>query len=121
MCHYMLPTRPLNKPAAPSGRYADDAIRAIAERFRNLGLSPSEVEVRMFGGANLFPGLLGSGPGVGERNIEAGRALLREFGFTLAQEDLAGILHRRVVFEVGYGRVRVQYGEGPSKARRGSP
>lgn len=119
MCHYMLPFRPSHKLVEPSGRYADEALTAIHTRFRNMGLAAPGFEVRMFGGANMFPGLTGETPSIGDRNIDAGKELMGELGYRILQEDLGGPLHRRVVFSVGSGRVDVQYGEGPARDRGG--
>ena len=119
MCHYMLPSRPPNRSGILSGRYAEEALEAIDDRFRALGLAPESIQTRMFGGANMFPGLTGKQPSIGDRNIEAGRSLLKSMGFALTQEDLGGCLHRRVSFLVGTGRVEVQYGESGPKAAGG--
>lgn len=119
MCHYLLPNRSSSDPGDPGGRYGEEVLHAIAGRFRNAGLEPEAFEVRMFGGANMFPGLTGSAASIGERNIEVGRAVVSQLGFRLGQEDLGGVLHRRVIFEIASGHVDVQYGEGPTGDRGG--
>lgn len=109
MCHYLLPDRPARSGTRTDGRYASDAIGAIARHFRGLGLPASSVEVKMFGGGNMFPGhAMGVNFPVGQRNIQRGRELLQEFGFTIRREDLSGDTLRLVVFEVWTGTVWVR-------------
>lgn len=119
MCHYMLPSRPTNRTGEPDGRYGEEVILEITEHFRNMGLAPPSLRVGMFGGANMFPGLTGSIPSIGDRNIELGRELMTRLGYRLAEADLGGPLHRRVIFEIASGRVDVHYGEGPISDRGG--
>jgi len=118
MCHYILPDRPANSVGKEAGCYADETLGAIAQRFRNLGIQPGDLEVRMFGGGNMFPNLPPSNlPLIGDRNIEAGRLLLETYGFTLTQMDLAGEVHRKVTFELRSGRVHLEHGhkQGPTQ------
>lgn len=119
MCHYMLPSRPQHKPIEALGRYGEDVLLAITEHFQNMGYTPGTLQVRMFGGSNMFPGLTGASPSIGDRNIEVGRELTARLGYRLTEVDLGGPLHRRVIFEIASGRVDVQYGEGPLADRGG--
>ena len=58
MCHPMLPTHAA-RPSAHSNpvtarRYVDFVIREIAHQFDNLGVDRDEVEVKLFGGADVL-------------------------------------------------------------------
>lgn len=118
MCHYILPVRPASSDHRKPGCYADETIQAIWMRFRNLGVQPESLEVRMFGGGNMFPSLPPvRRPLIGERNIEAGQQLLKAHGFCVQQMDLAGDVHRRITFEIQTGRVRVELGDKLESAR----
>lgn len=118
MCHYLLPERPKHAEGKDPGCYADESIRAITGRFRNLGVKPGHLEVRMFGGGNMFPTVPHVNiAAIGDRNIEAGRALLEACGCSIVQVDLAGEVHRKIAFDIHTGKVGIQHGDklGPSQ------
>ncbi|GLH71730.1 putative chemoreceptor glutamine deamidase CheD [Geothrix limicola] len=113
MCHYILPTRPSNNEHSSLGCYAEETLPAIAGRFIDMGLRADDMEIRMFGGGNMFPMQFPQKETlIGEQNIAAGRRLLKAFGFSLAEEDVAGEMRRKVTFEILTGRVQVQHGVG---------
>lgn len=120
MCHFILPERPKNTQHKDPGCYADEALRAITQRFHNMGIQAENLEVRMFGGGNMFPDLpLTKKVLIGDQNIEAGQVLLEALGFSLSQVDLAGDLHRKITFEVYTGRVLVKLGDKVEPGRKG--
>ena len=111
ICHGMLP-RP--------GRYADShacetdpfkylscVIPAMRERFRFLGLGPRDIEVKMFGGANVIR--LGGEPHderwIGTANIATARQLLEEAGLTLKAERVGGARGCKIFFNTETGEV----------------
>ena len=58
LCHPMLPSYPPKPPAdgsrAAGRRYVDFAIRDLATQFDSLGASRNEVQVKLFGGADVL-------------------------------------------------------------------
>lgn len=122
MCHYLLPERPKRSEQKEAGCYADESIQAITGRFRNMGVLPGDLEVRMFGGGNMFPTVLhvNIAP-IGDRNIEAGRRLLETCGCALVQVDLAGEVHRKITFDIQTGKVEVQLGDKLGSAQKVKP
>jgi len=56
MCHYMLPTRSNGKSDTLDGRYADEAMEMFMREIRASGTRPSQYQVKLFGGGNMFPG-----------------------------------------------------------------
>jgi len=115
MCHYLLPARvPVqNEPAG--GKYAEDILPAIADRFRERNLPPDSFQVKMFGGSNMFPGLtLAESLNIGARNIHTGLAVLARCGFNITNFDLAGGSNRTVVFDLASGEVWVRQGQVPA-------
>ena len=111
MCHYLLARRFTPKATLLDPKYAEDVIPAIRSRFRQRGLDPTEFEVRMFGGSNMFPDLcLDECLNVGARNAHEGKQILEACDFRILSRDLSGTLQRMVVFKVGTGRVFVRQG-----------
>lgn len=114
MCHYLLPARPLTHAGPPGGKYAEDVIPLIADHFSAQGLAPSSIQVKMFGGSNMFPSLsLGESLSIGSKNIHVGLAVLARIGFNILNYDLAGGTNRTVVFDISSGEVWVRQGQGP--------
>jgi chemotaxis protein CheD len=113
MCHYMLPERRANSPRRLDGRYADDAIALFMRELLNNRTKPEDYEVKIFGGGRMFQRQrrveMPKSMDVGTRNIEAGRRLLREHGFHIRAEHLAGDGHRNVIFDVASGNVWMKH------------
>jgi chemotaxis protein CheD len=112
MCHYLLPSRTPNQQGPPDGKFADDVIPLIATHFANQGLLPAAIQVKMFGGGNMFPGFPEKETlTIGNKNIHKGLAILTRCGFHILSYDLAGGTNRSVVFDVASGEVWVRQGQ----------
>ncbi len=90
LCHGVLPRCPQawppNSNAADGYRYVDFSIRHLARQFDALGARRDEVEVKLFGGADVLPANREGKPTVGALNCQAALEVL----------DSGGIHHRRV-------------------------
>ena len=111
MCHGVLPRSPLVWPAGSTlsdrQRYVDFSIRYLAQQFDALGANRRDLEVKMFGGADVLP-IAESRQGtltVGAQNCMAATEILAEEGFTVSASDLGGVRGRRVHFHTGTGEV----------------
>jgi chemotaxis protein CheD len=111
LCHAVLPRCPQEWPAdagpAEGHRYVDSSIRYLVSRFVALGARRSELEVKVFGGADVLPttrGRLGR-PTVGELNRRAAEEVLAEEGLTVSARDVGGSRGRRIHFHTGTGEV----------------
>ena len=114
MCHYLLPARSSSQNEPLGGKYAEEVIPIISDYFSGKGLQAAAIQVKMFGGSNMFPGLsLGESLNIGTKNIHKGLAVLTRCGFTILNYDLAGGTNRTVVFDIGSGEVWVRQGQGP--------
>ena len=114
MCHYLLPARAAAQAEPPGGKYAEDVLPIIAARFADQGLAPGSIQVKMFGGSNMFPDLsLGESLSIGAKNIQVGLAILTRIGFRILNYDLAGGANRTVVFDLASGEVWVRQGQQP--------
>jgi chemotaxis protein CheD len=116
MCHYMLPsrvrgTRPLD------GRYGDEALDMLTREIKAAHGYPHEYEAKLFGGGRMFQRALDiatSGVQVSDRNIAAGRELVRRHGFILKAEQMGGHGHRQVVFDIWSGHAWVRHAPLPN-------
>jgi chemotaxis protein CheD len=114
ICHAMLP-EPNGREPPPDGdplrwKYVCHAIPELARPFKAAGLRPSQVEVKLFGGAHLLlgPACGGSRLAVGSANAALARRLIAEAGFTISAADVGGAAGRKLVFETQSGVVHVK-------------
>ena len=112
LCHGILPRCPaewpVNSSLAEGQRYVDFSIRYLARRFDALGATRQEVEVKVFGGADVLPvSTERESMTVGAQNCQAALEVLAEEGFTVLASDLGGLCGRSVQFDTGTGEVLV--------------
>jgi len=113
LCHPMLPRHP----GAARGRldrakarcYVDYAIRDLAAQFEALGAQRREVEVKVFGGADvlLVPDEQAR-PTVGRMNRDRALEILEAEGFHVAASRLGGPSGFRIDFYTATGEVRLR-------------
>lgn len=110
MCHFLLAARGSCGRREPlDARYGNEALSLMIAGLARYGVAPADCEAKIFGGGNMFPEKSQGSPlHVGRRNGEAARALLRAMSIPVAGEDLFGVGHRQIVFEVATGDVWVR-------------
>lgn len=108
MCHYLLPDRCL-RGAALDGRYAGGAMGLFLRAIRVSGAPPASWQVKLFGGGRMFGNAATSPVDVGQRNIESGRHLLREHGFRISAEHVAGHGHRTIILDLQTGELWLRH------------
>jgi len=83
-------------------------IRQLAWQFDQLDVARREVQVKVFGGAEV----LGTGPAakpvIGRPNSEAAIEVLAVEGFRIIGSSLGGNLGRRIQFHTGTGEVALR-------------
>ena len=110
MCHYMLPERGhRGAPAGLDGRYAEDALALFLREIERAGTRAADYEVKLFGGGRMFGGGRDDALNIGQRNVEAGRRLLRQYGLDVQRAHLAGSGHRNLVFDLASGQVWLKH------------
>lgn len=111
ICHGLLPECADKKRCASECpeefRYVDCSVRRMIRLFDKAGASRSDVEVKCFGGADMFsrkiekPGLVS----VGRQNIMTAEVILKNEGFTIAKQDVGGLRGRKLLFYTHTGDV----------------
>ena len=101
------PERPGGFNLAEACRYVDFSIRHLARQFDALGADRRDLEVKLFGGADVLPvaGTPRSKPTVGAQNCRAAEEVLAEEGFRVSASDVGGTRGRRIHFHTGTGEV----------------
>ncbi len=113
MCHYMLPQRMRRKNAddeALDGRYAADAMQMFLREIHLSRTRSTDYQVKLFGGGRMFAQSVKAHrhTDISERNVDFGRAVITQFGFKLAAQDLGGSGHRNVILDLWSGDVWVR-------------
>jgi len=105
MNHFMLPDSGSDVPADKSMRYGSFAMEELVNDLMRRGAKRGNLEIKVFGGGNVLPGMGSATMPIGDRNSEFVRRYLREEGLPIAAEDLGGIHPRRIHFFPRMGKV----------------
>jgi len=113
MTHSQLPKCPKTSRVvslAMGRRYVDFAIRELARRFDELGVERSQVQVKLFGGADVLRTKSHSTARatVGSLNCDKAIAVLEAEGFHVSASSLRGCVGRKIQFHTGTGDVLVR-------------
>lgn len=114
ICHGMLP-EPKQGFAGEDDperfKYLSEAIPFMIARFRNLGVEPQEVEVKIFGGGNVlgFENSSQSRKLVGSVNIEIAREMVEKAAMSIKAGSVGGDSGRKILFNTQTGEVLHKY------------
>ena len=109
MCHFLLPSSPHGVRPPYDGRYADHALALFGKALREQRTRAADYQVKLFGGANMFPQINSGGGDIGRRNILAARRLLADGGFRIADEHVGSSGHRTVILELSSGHTWIKW------------
>lgn len=103
ICHAMLP----HGRGDISFKYVDGAFDYMLGRFALAGIERHEIEVKLFGGADVLPKSESQyAPlSVGRQNIVAAKALIEQEGLQLQASNVGGPLGRKIHFFTHTGEV----------------
>jgi chemotaxis protein CheD len=109
LCHGVLPRCPRVTGAPEDHRYVDCSIRYLAKQFDAMGVRREDLEVKLFGGADVLPLAVGRSrkSTIGALNCRTALEVLEEEGFRTLASDLGGIRGRTIQFHTGTGEVLV--------------
>jgi chemotaxis protein CheD len=111
ICHALLPQcRVLDTcrtPCEDRFRYVDCSIRWMMEQFLIRGLSLREIEVKMFGGADMFDSQNRSEGNIqmGKQNTDTALNIFKGIGVSLVSHQVGGLKGRKIMFNTGNGEV----------------
>ncbi len=112
MCHFMLPGgRRTASSGRLNGKYADEAILMFLQEVKRSKTYIEDYEVKIFGGGNMFPGIVKkqNGVDIGDNNVEMAKTLTAHHGFNVIAQDVGKTGHRNVIFDIWSGHVWVKH------------
>ena len=95
----------LHSPGDTPYKFVDSAIQTLAARFSRRGVTFSEIECKVFGGASA---LFDEEISVGRKNVETAFATLSELGLRVAASNVGGVAGRKIVFSTSTGEIFVR-------------
>jgi chemotaxis protein CheD len=111
LCHPMMPRQPRGRHSAmgieAARRYVDFAIRDLARQLDALGAKRADVEVKMFGGADVLPVSddARARPTIGKMNCDVAIEVLGAEGFHVAAARIRGVSGVSLQFHTSDGAV----------------
>ena len=111
ICHNLLPKckekSVCNDNCHEAFRYVECTIRRMLDEFISRGINQNEIEVKIFGGADMFKltAVKKSSVTVGRQNIDTALKILGDFGLKIAASDTGGTHGRKIVFCTQTGTV----------------
>ena len=110
LCHGVLPRCPAGVRDAEGYRYVDFAICHLIRRLEGYGAIPGEVQVKVFGGADVLPvdGRQLSKATVGQQNCQTALDVLRRENYSVLTSDIGGLNGRTIQFDTATGVVLVR-------------
>ena len=115
LCHALLPKCPRKAASrltlAAGRRYVDFVIRDLTRQFDKLGVPREELQVKLFGGADVLPvsAAATARRSVGRQNCEVALEVLRAEGLPVLASSLGGTLGRSIKFYTATGEVRLHW------------
>jgi chemotaxis protein CheD len=111
ICHGLLPEckglKDCTRACAEGFKYVNCSLQRMIERFRLLNINLSEIEVKVFGGADVLleePNK-GTALNVGRQNIESALQGIERAGLSLATYDVGGAFGRKILFYTHTGEI----------------
>lgn len=101
MNHFLLPN-------GKGPRYANDAMAQLVEEMIGRGAFVARLVARVFGGASVIPGLMGSRKPIGSMNAEAALQFLASHSIPVRAEQTGGSRGRKLLFHTGTGQACVK-------------
>ncbi len=111
ICHGLLPNckddGPCDNSCGNAFKYVNCSIRLMLQKFREYGVSDNEIEIKLFGGADMFsPADEGRrSASVGKMNIQAAIKILDAEKLKVMKSDLGGMQGRKILFYTHNGTV----------------
>lgn len=89
-------------------RYVECVIPEMVRQFQAQGLVVSELEVKLFGGADMMMGFLADHQRVGSLNVQKAKMLLARMGMKIKAGDVGGAVGRKLIFDTRTGDVWIK-------------
>ncbi len=111
ICHGLLPRCPKRRDCGArcgqQAKYVECVVPWMVRQFNEAGAQLRELEVKVFGGADMFSstGKGGASLSIGKQNIEAAFEAIAKAGLRVLSRDAGGTQGRKIFFNTQTGEV----------------
>lgn len=112
ICHALLPEPDPKEPRSNNFserlKYVNSVIPEMLSRMRDYGITPNEIEVKIFGGANMLNSQIeqqNKNQPVGKLNVKTALKVIEAEGLRVSVSDVGGTLGRKIFFYTHSGEV----------------
>lgn len=106
MNHYLVPL--WNGNGLQSPKYGNISITRLIESMLNIGCDISNMEAKVFGGANVID-VANDNMMIGRKNILVAKEVLKEYGIPIVAQDTGGEKGRRIMMRSDTGKIFLKY------------
>lgn len=117
LAHVMLPSINLSKDKSNKAKFADTAIDIMLEKMKALGSRKINIHAKLFGGANMFEGMVHSKGlmDMGHRNAEMVKQELANRGIEVMAEEIGENFGRTITLDTTTGKVYLRTASGEAR------
>jgi chemotaxis protein CheD len=117
LAHVMLPSISLSKDKTNKAKFADTAIDVMLEEMKALGSRKINIHAKLFGGANMFEGMVHSKGlmDMGHRNAEMVKQELADRGIEIIAEETGANFGRTITLDTATGKVYLRTATGDQR------
>lgn len=114
ICHCLLPQCkneiPCGGDCSEGFKYVDCSIRRMIAKYASYDIRRSNIEVKVFGGADMFKANAGSANSIaiGIQNIETALKIIKAERLNLIASDVGGTAGRKIYFNTHTGEVHLK-------------
>jgi chemotaxis protein CheD len=108
MTHAILPSKTDNIPAAVKLRYVHESVEELIFALEEAGARRDRLVAKLIGGAHMFAIFGDAEHGIGAKNVDQGREVLRRAGIPIVAEETGGTVGRNVRFDLASGICSVE-------------
>lgn len=92
-------------------QYVDSSMGWMLAQFAKIGIKSADIEVKIFGGSEMFTDNRGrtAGISVGRKNVETAMKLIHDLNLKLKAWNIGGNKGRKVIFYTDTGEVYTKF------------
>jgi chemotaxis protein CheD len=114
ICHAVMPSLEMamtNKRSVKDAfQYVDSSVEWMLSRFEEFGIKRGDIEVKIFGGAEIFfDNKKSSNIAVGRKNVEAAVRIIKHKELKLRAWNVGGNKGRKLIFHTDTGEVFTKF------------
>jgi len=111
ICHATLPEFNKNKDDDNNFKYVDYSVIYMVNMFKSYGSTPKELDVKVFGGSDMFitRNLSSKKATVGTQNVIKAIDIIKKEGLIISSSEVGGTRGRKIYFYTGTGEVLLKF------------